>query len=246
MRHRTASQSDHQAPQRHHGAKKPVPVDLLKEIPCHYDETQYGDLCDLVRIYTPLDTLLRAEELIAIQLDEYDRRSGTLRISHPNGGGSRAVQLSRTTHRLVTHYLDLRHARAQQRGYELANDDPFIATIHDTSLTSWGLKETMRRLSRTLGRPVHAHLLLHTGSVRLVVNGMPQMTLKQVLGHATLEMTRRYVKLSEEETLAAHRSYAVMDNLRRSQRPRVSDALAPVRRDRRALRERCRHTHLPA
>jgi len=44
---------------------------------------------------------------------------------------------------------------------------------------------------------------------------MPQITLQHVLGHTTLEMTRRYVKLSEEETLSAHRSYAVMDNLAR-------------------------------
>lgn len=200
--------------------KDPVPIDLLKEIPRYYDETHYSDLCDLVRIYTLLDTLVRAEELIAIRLDEYDRRVGTLRISHPKGGGSRAVQLSRTTQRLVTRYLDLRQARAQQRGYELAGTDPFIATIHDTPLTYWGLKETMRRLSRKLGRPVHAHLLRHTGAVRLLVNGMPQLTLQQVLGHSTLEMTRRYVKLTEEETLAAHRSYAVMDNLTRSERLR--------------------------
>jgi len=195
--------------------KTPVPVDFLKEIPHHYDETRYEDLCDLVRIYTLLDTLVRAEELIAIRLDEYDRRAGTLRITHPKGGGSRAVQLSRTTQRLVSRYLDLRQARAKQRGYELCDDDSFIATIHDTPLTYWGLKETMRRLSRKLGRPVHAHLLRHTGAVRLLVNGMPQLTLQQVLGHTTLEMTRRYVKLSEEETLAAHRSYAVMDNLSR-------------------------------
>jgi hypothetical protein len=42
---------------------------------------------------------------------------------------------------------------------------------------------------------------------------MPQLTLQQVPGHSTLEMTHRYVKLSEEKALAAHRSYAVMDNL---------------------------------
>ena len=123
------------------------------------------------------------------------------------------MQLSRTTQRLVQRYLDLRAARAKQRGEILDGTAPFIATIHETPLSYWGLKETLRRLSRKLGRPVHAHLLRHTGAVRLLVNGMPELTLQQVLGHTTLEMTRRYVKLSEEETLAAHRSYAVMDNL---------------------------------
>jgi integrase len=109
--------------------------------------------------------------------------------------------------------LDQRAARLHQRGEQLGGADPLFATIHERPLSYWGLKETLRRLSRKLGHPVHAHLLRHTGAVRLLVNGMPQITLQQVLGHTTLETTRRYVKLSEEETLTAHRSYAVMDNL---------------------------------
>lgn len=194
--------------------KTPVSVDLLQEIPRHYDERRFADLCDLVRIYALVDTLVRAEELVRIRLDEYDRKTGVLRVTHPKGGGSRAVQLSRYTQRLVNRYLDARSLRAEERGDSLRDDDPLFATIHDTSLSYWGLKETMRRLSRKLDRPIHAHLLRHTGAVRLLVNGMPEITLQQVLGHTTLEMTRRYVKLAEEETLAAHRSYAVMDNLR--------------------------------
>jgi integrase/recombinase XerD len=168
-----------------------------------------------VRIDALVDTLVRAEELCAIAIAEYDRRTGTVRVSRPKGGGSRAVQLSRHTQRLVNRYLEVRAARARQRGDGLLPGDPLFATIHDTTLTYGGLKETLRRLSRRLGRPVHAHLLRHTGAGRRLVNGMPQLTLQHVLGHTTLEMTRRYVKLSEEETLSAHRSYAVMDNLAR-------------------------------
>lgn len=195
--------------------KTPVTVDILKQIPRHYDEDRYEQLSDLVRIYALVDTLVRADELCAITIEEYDRRTGTVRINNPKGGGSRAVQLSRYTQRLINRYLDLRAARAKQRRDALLPGDPLFATIHDKQLTYGGLKETMRRLSRKLGRPVHAHLLRHTGAVRLLVNGMPQITLQHVLGHTTLEMTRRYVKLSEEETLSAHRSYAVMDNLSR-------------------------------
>lgn len=200
--------------------KTPVTVDILKQIPRHYDEDRYEQLSDLVRIYALVDTLVRAEELCSIRIEEYDRRTGTVRITNPKGGGSRAVQLSRYTQRLLNRYLDMRAARAKQRRDSLLPDDPLFATIHDTKLTYGGLKETMRRLSRRLGRPVHAHLLRHTGAGRLLVNGMPQITLQHVLGHTTLEMTRRYVKLSEEETLSAHRSYAVMDNLSRPARGR--------------------------
>lgn len=166
--------------------KTPVSVDIPQEIPTHYDERRYEDLSDLVRIYTLVDTLVRAEELVSIRIDEYERKTGVLRITHPKGGGSRAVQLSRHTHRLVNRYLDLRAARPDTRGYDLVGVDPLFATIHDRPLSYWGLKETMRRLSRKLGRSIHAHLLRHTGAVRLLVNGMPEMTLQQVLGHTTV------------------------------------------------------------
>ena len=95
--------------------KTPVTVDILKQIPRHYDEDRYEQLSDLVRIYALVDTLVRAEELCSITIDEYDRRTGTVRINNPKGGGSRAVQLSRYTQRLVNRYLDLRTARAKQR-----------------------------------------------------------------------------------------------------------------------------------
>lgn len=166
-----------------------------------------------MRIYALLNMLVRAEELLATRLDAYDCTSGIVRVTHPKGGGSHAVPLSCTTQRLVRRYPDPRQARVRQRGEEHLRSDPLIATIHNTPLSYWGLKETQRRLSRKLGRSVHAYLLRHAEAVRLLVKGMPELALQQVLGHSTLEMTRHYVKLSEEETLAAHRSYAVMDNL---------------------------------
>ena len=74
--------------------KTPVSVDILKQIPQHYDENQYAQLSDLVRIYTLVDTLVRADELLSIRIGEYDGRTGTLRITNPKDGGSRAVQQS--------------------------------------------------------------------------------------------------------------------------------------------------------
>ena len=44
--------------------KTPVSVDILQQIPRHNDENQYEQLSDLVRIYTLVDTLVRADELI--------------------------------------------------------------------------------------------------------------------------------------------------------------------------------------
>ncbi len=111
--------------------KAPVSLELLRRIPTLYDQDRYEQLAELVRILTLVDTLVRAEGLCAIRCDEYDRRTGVVRITRPKGGGSRAVQLSRHTQRVVTRYLDLRAARLQQRGAALSGTDPLFATIHE-------------------------------------------------------------------------------------------------------------------
>lgn len=96
---------------------------------------QEGLVCEKERIYALIDTLVRTEELISIRLDDYDDRTGVLRVNHPKGGGSRAVQLSRTTQWLVNRQVDLRRARADQRGYALTEEDPLFTTIHDMPLS---------------------------------------------------------------------------------------------------------------
>ena len=116
--------------------KTPVTVDILKQIPRHYDDDRYEQLSDLVRIYALVDTLVRADELCSISIGEYDRRTGTVRITNPKGGGSRAVQLSRYTQRLVNRYLDMRAARAKQRGDDLLPGAPLFTTIHDTQVNT--------------------------------------------------------------------------------------------------------------
>jgi len=45
-------------------------------------------------------------------------------------------------------------------------------------------------------------------------NGANVFAVQNILGHATLHMTRRYITLAESDILSAHRTASPADNLR--------------------------------
>jgi len=45
------------------------------------------------------------------------------------------------------------------------------------------------------------------------MNGGDVFSLQQILGHATLEMVRRYVNLASSQVIVQHRKFSPMDRL---------------------------------
>ena len=53
----------------------------------------------------------------------------------------------------------------------------------------------------------HPHLLRHSFATLYLVNGGDSLTLQDILGHSTLEMTRRYVHLSNSLKMSEQKIY---------------------------------------
>ena len=70
-------------------------------------------------------------------------------------------------------------------------------------LSRRGAQELLRRLSRTVGFPVHAHKFRHTFATRAIQADVNPLILQRVLGHTTQRMTARYVHMRGEDVLRA-------------------------------------------
>ncbi len=72
--------------------------------------------------------------------------------------------------------------------------DRFFLCLDGTSMSENTIKLIFARLAKKAGVPrLHIHLLRHTFATRYLMNGGDAFSLQRILGHSTLEMTRRYV-----------------------------------------------------
>jgi site-specific recombinase XerD len=66
---------------------------------------------------------------------------------------------------------------------------------------------------RIEGVRVSPHTLRHTFAVMCVRNGGDSFSLREILGHSTLEMTRRYVHLARRDVAERHKKFSPMEHL---------------------------------
>ena len=68
------------------------------------------------------------------------------------------------------------------------------------------MEKIVHRLAYKANLPrLHPHLFRHSFAVRYLVNDGDVFTLQKILGHAALEMTRRYVTLASGDVKENHR-----------------------------------------
>jgi integrase/recombinase XerD len=76
------------------------------------------------------------------------------------------------------------------------------------------------------GVRISPHTLRHTFAVLYIRNGGDSFSLQEILGHSTLEMTRRYVNLASRDVAEQHKKFSPMDALLGKKPDAVTRAVA--------------------
>jgi integrase/recombinase XerC len=152
-----------------------------------------------------LDTGLRLSELASLSVGDV-RPDGTLHVMG-KGAKERIVPIGATARRALVRYL------ATRRGVGRA--DPLFGSKQHRGLSPRGIQLAIARLGARagVGTRCSPHTFRHTFARGYLVNGGDVFSLQQILGHATLDMVRRYVTLSEADLVARHRAASPADRL---------------------------------
>jgi integrase/recombinase XerC/integrase/recombinase XerD len=155
-----------------------------------------------------LDSGIRLRELLNLKISDIDFAVGQFKVLG-KGAKERIVPMGMTARRAVIRYLE--HFRPQPVNPQ---ESKLFLTVAGDPITVESVEQMIRRLAKRSGVPrLHPHLLRHSFAVRYLVNGGDVFTLQKILGHTTLEMTRKYVTLASGDVKEKHRQYSPIDNL---------------------------------
>jgi site-specific recombinase XerD len=150
-----------------------------------------------------LDTGARAAEVCALDLADIDQVTGSVLIRCGKGGKPRIVRLGQKSRRAFRRYL-------RQR---TANSAAAWLTDDGNRLTYDGLRAIITRRSKLAGvRPPSLHSFRRAFAINFLRNGGDIYSLQRLLGHADLQVLRRYLAQTEGDILAAHARSSPVDN----------------------------------
>jgi integrase/recombinase XerC len=138
---------------------------------------------------------LRVAECCGLDLEDLDRRHGTVRVLG-KGGKERMVPVGDEALAAVEAYLSL---RGEAGG-------PLFRNVRGGRLTTRSVHNIVRRRAREAGidRRVTPHTLRHTFATHLLGAGADLRLIQELLGHSRLSTTQRYTHVSPEHLMKVY------------------------------------------
>jgi site-specific recombinase XerD len=161
---------------------------------------------DKAMILVLIDTGIRASEFLALDWKDVDIGTGLVRIRSGKGKKSRSVIIGINTRRALLAY---------RRIIPDNNNSPLFQTIENRRLRYHGLRSALRRVGKRAGLKVGAHMLRRSFATLSLRAGINPIHLQALMGHSSLEMTRRYIQMIDDDLIDAHREYGPVDKFLR-------------------------------
>ena len=149
-----------------------------------------------------VDTGLRRAEISALNWGNVDITSGIVRITKGKGGKARSVVAGIKTRRALLAY---------RKDIEHGEEHPVLQTSQGNRLTANGLRSVLLRIGKRAGVHITPHALRRTFATLSLRAGMNIIQLQAMMGHSSLEMTRNYVQMLDEDLIEAHKAHGPID-----------------------------------
>ncbi|MEW5827796.1 MAG: tyrosine-type recombinase/integrase, partial [Chloroflexota bacterium] len=145
---------------------------------------------DKALLLVMVDTGLRRAEICALNWGDVDIASELVRVVRGKGGKARRVMVGATTRRALLAY---------RRKINPQPDQPLFQTEQGGRLSNNGLRSLLLRIGERAGVTVPPHALRRTFATMSLRAGMNLLHLQGLLGHSSIEMTRKYVQMIDDD-----------------------------------------------
>lgn len=152
----------------------------------------------------------RARTIVNIQLKDVDFKNGEIYLRQTKNKKAQVIPLSKALAAVLREYIRLWR-------YDATEDDYLFCNIGNEQLTTGALEQAFAKYCKKRGSSrTSIHGLRHTFALNWVRNGGNEFKLQKMLGHSTLDMTRRYVALATKDLKEDYESFSTLDVLTRN------------------------------
>ncbi len=193
-------------PRRERVLIRPMSPDQAARLLEQPDAKTLEGLRDRALMMLMLDSGLRVTEAITAEASRIDWLNCALTVMG-KGRKERSVPFSARTCQTMLDY-------ARRRGQGRVQAPQFFLGPRGRPLDRSGVRKAVAGYGRQAGIEgvrVSPHTLRHTFAVLYIRNGGDSFSLQEILGHSTLEMTRRYVHLARRDVAEQHKKFSPME-----------------------------------
>lgn len=157
-----------------------------------------------------LDTGVRISELVSIKLDDLDLINGFVKV-FGKGRRERVVPFHKVTRRELRHYIDV------FRPGLCASDSRYLFPKWDGAHISVNsVQQYIKRLAIKAGLQgvkCSPHIFRHSFATTFIAKGGTDFALMDILGHASLQPTQKYVHLRSADLQRQHNRFTPLGDL---------------------------------
>lgn len=171
--------------------------------------TQLLEVCDVQEkaiILLIVDSGLRRQEVCNLKIGDVQIENGMIRVIQSKGNKDRIVFIGQATINAILDYLpDFNYRDKESPLFQTKNGKPFNGD---------SMQKMFLRLSKQSGIKVTPHMLRRSFATLSLKFGMDMVSLQMLMGHASLDTTRRYIQLLSDDLQNAHKKASPVDRLR--------------------------------
>lgn len=153
------------------------------------DRQTWAGTRDFAVIMTLWRTGLRASELCALTLADYDGGAGEVVVRKGKGGRRRLVGMADDARLAVDDWLLIERGTAE---------GPLFPSERGHAMGAGSLAQMLQRVSARAGVRLHAHAFRHRFAVDCLEAGLDIYLLSRLLGHSTIAMSARYLRTFQQ------------------------------------------------
>ena len=156
----------------------------------------------------------RCSTVCNVKLGDIDFRNKEISLRHTKNKKAQVIPLSSTLEHVIKDYIRVwRH--------DASENDWLFPNTENGFLSPTALAQAFSKYCKARGSShTNIHGLRHTFALNYIRLGGNEFKLQKILGHKTLEMTRRYVDLVSVDLKEDFDKFSTLDALRKSCKPR--------------------------